>query len=247
MKKIFLLLTAVCAIFCAKAQVSIPYQQIHYNVNYHWGVLDVNIATGVVGMEADGSWYRATLDGTSIPWEGKIICVSDTLQATMNIADGRINENVEYQTGWYRHVPVNLFRSGAYNPDDSAYFRNIAGQGQYDASSDSMEAITVTSDMLGMYYFARVLNFPGMKPGECFTIPISGGYARSVVITYQGEGIYNFNGDNYPTYNCTFEYSYDGGMSGYPVECKVSVTDRIPMYLSASLPVGRVEMLCNPY
>lgn len=247
MKKIFLLLTIAFASLTANAQVVIPRQDIHYNVNYRWGIVDVNIAKGKVTVESNGSWFSGTLDGTSIPWEGKIICVSDTLQANMSYADGRISERVDYQNGWYRHVPVSLFNSGRYNPDESAYFKNIAGGGEYDASHDSMEAITVTSDMLGMYYFAHALNFPGFKPGDRFVIPIEGPYSREVVITYDGQGVYTADGVTYPTYNCTFEYSYGGRMSGFPVECRISATDRIPVFLSASLPVGHVEMLYTPY
>lgn len=243
MKKIFILLLAICACQLSKAQLSIPRQEIPYNVNYKWGVIDVNIARGVVSYEADGGRFYGTLDGTSIPWEGKIICVSDTLRANM----GASREVVDYQSGWYRHVPVALFRSSGYNPDDPAYFRNIAGQGAYDASGDSMEAITVTSDMLGMYYYAHAINFPAMKPGERFTLPIQGRYANCVEITYQGQSTYTVGGDTYPTYDITFEYSYGGGMSGYPVQCKISATDRIPVFISASLPVGRVEMLYSPY
>ena len=109
-----------------------------------------------------------------------------------------------------------------------------------------MEAITVTSDMIAMYYYAHIIRFEELKPGEQITINIDGGYARSAVITYNGQGVYSAGGDNYPTYDCTFEYSYGGMMSGYPVTCRIGATDRIPLYLSASLPVGHVEMLYNP-
>lgn len=243
MKKIFLLLAVLFASQLVKAQLTIPYQEIPYNVNYKWGVIDVNIARGTVGFESDGGQFYGTLDGTSIPWEGKIICVSDTLRASM----GASREAVEYQSGWYRHVPVSLFRSASYNPDDPAYFKNIAGQGSYNASGDSMEAITVTSDMLGMFYYAHAINFPDMKPGERFTLPIEGRYANCVVVTYQGQGTYTVGGDTYPTYDITFEYSYGYGMSGYPVECKIGASNRIPVFISANLPVGRVEMLYSPY
>ena len=247
MKIIFLGLAIAATAVVAKAQVEIPYQEIPYNVNYHWGVIDVNIARGRVTMESNGTSFRGTLDGTSIPWEGKIICVSDTLSADVYSYGGAVRETVRYQSGWYRHVPVSLFRSGSYNPDDPAYFKNIAGQGNYDASHASMEAITVTSDMIGMYFFSHTTDFSVMRPGEQVRIGIEGGYSNELVITYNGQGTYTVNGDTYPTYDCTFEYSYGGGMSGYPVECKIGANNHIPLFLSASLPVGRVEMLYDPY
>lgn len=243
MKKLFTLLLIACACQLVKAQVEIPHQEISYNVNYHWGIIDVNIARGTVTIQTDGDLFTGTLDGSSIPWEGKIICVSDTLKANMTDAAGNLSESVVYQNGWYRHIPVSLYKSSNYNPDDPAYFKSIAGQGSYDASSDSMEAITVTSDMLGMYYFAHALDFSTMEAGHEYFIPIDGKYSKKVLINYQGQGVYNVDGNSYRTYDLTFEYSYDGSMSGFPVECKIGVDNRIPLFISASLPVGRVEML----
>lgn len=246
MKKIFLILLAVIGIQAAKAQVNIPKQDIHYNVNYKWGFLDVNIATGVVTIESDGNSFSGTLEGTSIPWEGSIFCVSDTLQANVSGTQADFRETVTSQTGWYRRPKVSQYRSSSYNPDDPATYKNIAGQGQYAASANSMEAITVTSDMISMYYYAHAIDFESLQTGQQVNVTIDGQYAKKLVITYQGKDTYTANGDTYPTYNCTFEYSYDGKMSGYPVECKISATDRIPVFLSASLPIGHVEMLYNP-
>lgn len=247
MKKLLALLLVICACHMAKAQISIPYQEVHYNVNYHWGVVDVMIARGVVAFEANNGNFYGTLDGTSIPWEGRIICVSDTLSADMTHDGNRIQETVTYQNGWYRRPHVSAFRSSTYNPDDPAFFKSIAGQGEYDASGDSMEAIIVTSDMIGMYYYAKLLDFSALKPGDWVWVNIDGPYSKSLKITYEGEGTYSVNGNTYPTYNCSFEYGYEGSMSGYPVECRIGVSNRIPLFLSASLPVGRVEMLYDPY
>lgn len=247
MKKLLFGLAAIAGLYSgAMAQNVIPRQEIPYNVNYRWGIIDINIARGNVTIESDGEQFYGTLDGTSIPWEGKIICVSDTLNANMGSQNGQWKEFVQYQSGWYRHPSVNSFHSATYDPSDPAIYRNIAGEGSYDASDDSMEAITITSDMLGMYYYAKFINFEQMEPGSSFTIPIAGPYANEVQITYNGKGTYTVNGDTYPTYDCQFEYSYGNGMSGYPVECKVGATSRIPLMLSASLPVGRVEMLYQP-
>ena len=237
---------AVAAALGCSAQTYVAPQEIHYNVNYHWGFIDVMIARGVVNVSGDANNFYGTLDGTSIPWEGHIICVSDTLRASFSGAGNNLQEAVSYQNGWYRRPHVSSFRSSTYNPDDPAIFKSIDGQGAYDASDDSMEAITVTSDMIGMYYLAHAIDFSSLTAGQKITVPIQGQYSKEVVITYTGEGLYTTGGDNYPTYNCTFEYGYGGRMSGYPVECKISRSSRIPVYLCANLPVGRVEMLYDP-
>lgn len=246
MKKLLLILMTIFTCLLSKAEIVIPREDIHFDVRYHWGIVDVMIARGVVTIESDGNRFSGTLDGTSIPWEGKIICVSDTLVADMGYTGSGLNENVVYQNGWYRHVPVSLFNSGSYNPADPAYFKNIQGGGAYDASDDSMEAITVTSDMIGMFYIAKALDFDAMTPGHAYYINLSGPFSKALQITYQGQGTYSNNGDTYPTYDVTFEYGYGGGLSGFPVECKIGKTSLTPLYFSASLPVGHVEMLYTP-
>lgn len=244
--KRFLILMCITLGLGANAAVVIPPAKIPYNVNYHWGIIDVMIAHGTVGVECDGSTFHSTLDGVSIPWEGRIILVSDTLTANMAPTSGLSQENVSYQSGWYRHPKVNYYHSANYDPSNPEFYKNIAGDGNYDASNNTMEAITVTSDMLGMFYYVRELDFNSLTPGHQFTLPINGGHAKEVTVTYLGEGNYSSDNQVFPTYNIQFEYSYDGAMSGYTVQMKVGKENPIPMFISASLPVGRVEMLYNP-
>lgn len=243
MKKILIAIMLLFSVFLGRAGVKIPYTEIPYNVNYHWGIIDVMIAHGTVGIESDGESFRGTLDGVSIPWEGHIILVSDTLKFDILPGSGLSKERVNYQAGWYRRPQVKYYRSDTYDSGNPQIYKNIAGQGEYDASNDSMEAITVTSDMLGMFYYAQEFNFPTMTPGQSVTIPIEGKYAREVVVTYLGEGTYENGDKTYPTYNCQFEYTYGGELSGYQVKMRVGKENKLPLFISASLPLGRVEML----
>ena len=227
----------------ANAGVKIPYTEIPYNVNYHWGIIDVMIAHGIVTIESDGDTFHGTLDGVSIPWEGHVILVSDTLDFDILPTTGISKESVNYQSGWYRRPKAKYFRSKDYDPANPEIFKNIAGKGAYNASDDSMEAITVTSDMLGMYYYARELDLPNMKPGQKVTIPIEGKYAQEAVLTYLGEGVYQEDNRTFSTYDCQFEYTYNGKLSGYQVKMQVGKDTKLPLMISASLPLGRVEML----
>ncbi|MDE7465748.1 MAG: DUF3108 domain-containing protein [Muribaculaceae bacterium] len=250
MKKTLILLGAMLAGAAAsQAQVNIPYTEIPYEVHYHWGLIDLNIATGRVTMSTDGQQFNATLDGSSIPWEGRIFCISDQLQATMTPTSGLSHETVTYENGWYRKPLVSEYRSGTYDANNPANYKNIKGEGDLNADGSTMEAVTVTADMLGMFYYFREIDFESMAPGSSITIPITveGGYDQSVVVTYNGKSSYSVGGNTFPTYSTSFEYSYRGAMSGYPVQAQVSVSNRIPLLLSANLPVGHIEMIHNPY
>lgn len=247
MKKALLLILTTVSAFAAQSQIEIPYQEIPYEVNYRWGLVDVNIAQGTVTMQTDGNQFSATLNGQSIPWEGHIFCISDQLQATMEPSDGLSREVVTYENGWYRKPLVEEYRSGNFDADDPANYKNIKGEGTLDADADTMEAVNVTADMLGMFYYFRQIDFDAMNPGT-FSIPITveGGYQQTVSVTYNGKSSYTVGGVTYPTYSVRFEYSYHGVMSGYPVDAEVSTSSRIPLLLSADLPVGHIEMIHNP-
>ena len=246
MKKYFLIILFSIIPMCLLAQGNVSKQEVYYNVNYHWGIIDVMIARGVVKIQTEGDKFYGTLDGTSIPWEGHIICVSDTLQATFAPTDSLSTETVLYQNGWYRRPHVGEFKSSTYNPANPLIYKNTNGQGEYDASNDSMEAIAVTTDMIAMFHYGKEIDFESIQPGWTITLPIKGNYEKMVKITYEGKGVYNTNGSTYPTYDLTFQYSYHGKMSGYNVKCKIGATEKVPMFFSASLPVGEVEMLWEP-
>lgn len=245
MKKTILLLFAWIAALTGFAQVNIPYQELNYDVHYHWGLVDVMIGHGNVTLQCSGSNFNGTLDGNSIPWEGRVFCVSDTLNAYMSPGTPLSHEAVTYENGWYLKPKVTVYRSGGFDPTNPANYKNIKGQGFLNADGDTMEAITVTADMIGMFYYFHEINFDGMTPGQQITIPITveGGTPQSVVVTYNGQSSYNAVGMTYPTYSVDFEYSYQGAMSGYPVHAEVAKSSRIPVLLSASLPIGNVEMI----
>lgn len=245
MKKAVFSLIAFVATLSGFAQVNLPYQEINYNVHYHWGFIDVMIAHGKVTLSTDGNQFTGTLDGNSIPWEGRVFCVSDTLNAVMTPASPVSHETVTYENGWYMKPKVSAFRGNNFNPTDPASYKNIKGQGELNASGETMEAITVTADMLGLFYHFHEIDFDSMSPGQQLTIPIAveGGDPQTVVVTYKGASRYEANGVTYPTYSAVFEFSYKGAMSGYPVETEIAASSRIPVLLSASLPIGKVEMI----
>ena len=245
MRRMFLMLLIGFAAISGKAQVQIPYQEIPYNVHYHWGFVNVMIGHGRVTISSQGDQLSATLDGSTIPWEGRVFCVNDELRATMTPGSPLSHETVTYENGVYLKPRVTEYRSGTFNPSDPANYKNIYGGGELNADGQTMEAVKITADMLGMFYYFHEIDFESMSPGQQITIPITvaGGMNQTVVVTYNGRSTCYAGGVNFPTYSTTFEYSYNGAMSGYPVRAEVATQSRIPVLLSASLPIGQVEMI----
>lgn len=247
MKKFLIALPLLFMAVLCRAQTDIPYQEINYDVNYHFGLINVNIAHGTVGMHKRGEFFSATLSGHSIPWEGHVFSVSDILKAKFTPSAGLSKETVLYENGWYRKPQTSQYGSAEYDPEDPANYRSIKGEGLLDASDNTMEAVTVTADMLGLFYYFRELDFASMADGQQTVIPIEvvGGQPQKVVVTYNGRADYRIGDRTFATYDVTFEYSYKGAMSGYPVKTQVDQNTRVPLLLSASLPVGKVEMICR--
>lgn len=246
MRKILLLLAIAVTSLCGMGQVNIPYTELNYEAHYHWGLVNVSIGHGVATIQTQGNQLIGTLDGNSIPWNGRVFCVSDTLKATMTpSAKGLAKEKVNYINGWYMKPKTTEFRSVTFNPDDPASFKNIHGYGELDASTSTMEAIDIMANMMALYYYFHEIDFPNMQPESAIEIPftMSNGDRETVKITYSGPSHFAHNGNNWHTYSCVFEYTYRGEWSGFPVKVEVAAESRIPVYFAASLPIGKVEMI----
>lgn len=228
------LLTAVTAVFAQ----DIPYSVYNYNVRYHMGFIDVNMGVGTVKVVKNGDSFFGSISGHSIPWEGRVFCVSDTLTASLYPESGAIN----YLNGWYMKPSVDQFRAGEYGASYPDSYKNLLGYGTLDADGETMEAVKIMGEMTMLYYYFNVIDFPGMDAYSSVTIPLSGGDADMVRITYVGPSTCSIEGIDHDTYLVNFEFSYDGTMSGYTVASQVDVNTRLPLLFSTRLPIGHVEM-----
>lgn len=239
MKKIILLLIVAICSAGAKMQADIPYTELNYNVHYHWGVIDVMIGHGVLTVQEEGGNFTGTLDGNSIPWNGRVFCISDTIRANVTPT----SETVEYVNGWYMKPKVTVYRSNSFNPANPANYKNIKGEGTLNADADTMEAVSIMANMTSLCYYFKEIDFASMSEGAQVAIPISGPDGNEkVVITYKGKSTVKADNIDYHAYSVEFEYTYHGSPSGYTVSADVAADSRIPLRFAASLPIGRVMM-----
>lgn len=246
MNRIIFLSLIVFGFLSSAAQVHIPFTRLTYDARYSFGPINVSIGTGEVTVQTYGDNFVGTLNGKSIPWRGRVYCISDTLRTEMHPTHGFSSESVEYVNGWYRKPKAEEYESAGYNPDNPQCYKNIKGFGLLDASNRTMEAISIMADMLAMYYYAHQINFPAMKEGQVITLPIkTPDGPEQVRIRYKGPSSINICGQNISTYRTVFEYSYKGEMSGYEVALDIAANNRIPLKFSSDLPIGHVEMTCR--
>ncbi len=215
--------------------VSMPETQLDYSVQYKWGFIDVAIGNAVANVAINDDVLSGTLAGHSIPWEGRIFSVGDTVKAVMTPT----TQTNDYINGWYRKPHANE----TVDTNSPANYRSILGQGDLNCDGNTLEAITITAQMLGMFYYAQELDFDAMSPGEKHEIEIdsNGLSPEKLVITYNGKGLVGSR----DIYHIDFEYSYGGEMSNYPVACQIAADTRIPIYFGADIKIGHVDMFLN--
>lgn len=241
---------AVCFLFIMAfvsvygAGVELKNENLRYNAEYHLGPVRITAGQAEVNINFDGKTFNGTFNGHSIPWHGRVYSVSDTLSATITESTGLSHEQVIYENGWYTKPMVKHLESGKFDPHNPENYKNIYGRGKLDASDGTMEAITITADMLSLFYYFKEINFASMSAGQVIKIPVTlpDGDIQHVVITFKGSDIYN----DHKTYKVVFEYSYHGEMANYPVTCQIDQISRIPLLFSSNIKIGHIELVLNP-
>lgn len=246
MKKTLLCAAVMMALALPSVAQNFETEEIPYDVRYHWGLINKVIGHGVVKIECRDGNFRGTLFGQTQPFEGRIFMVQDTLHARM-ASGGNVfaSERVSFKRGWYFKPTVTQINSRRFNKHDPSCYKNTSGGGSLDASHETMEAVEITVDMLGMFYQFREVNFQAIKPGATYreSITLPGGGTQYVYITYIGPSEYHHGGRLVPTYKLKFEYTYGSRRTDYPVTCQIDRTSRIPLMLEADLMIGHVEMV----
>lgn len=214
-----------------------PETQFNYDVQYKWGIVNIAIGRGVATVSIDNDLLHGTLDGKSIPWEGRVFSIGDVLKASMSPK----SQHNQYINGTYRKPKVGTVS----NPDNPSSYRNLLGEGELNASAETMEAVSVTANMLGLFYFAKTIDFETLNPGDELEIdvinPDGHNATEQMLIRYEGRGN-SKSGAPEEVYEIVFNYSYGGQYTRYPVKCEISTQNLVPVYFGADLKIGHVDM-----
>ena len=250
MKRALLLSLAAMAAMGMSAALPAGYQpeKVNYDVTYRWGFINKVAGHGTIetSCSSDGH-FQGTLTGHSIPWGGRIYSVEDKLLVNFEgIAEaGLPTEKITYKLG--RYYKPELSQANSFDFSNPATYWTTDGTGTLDASADTKEAVTITADMLSLFYYVKAIDFAQAAPGAKYNIKITNpdGTASGLTITYGGEQTVNVGPVEIPTYAIVFNYDYDGAPSAYPVHAWVSKEGRIPVIISAQLVIGHMEMIAR--
>lgn len=221
MKRLFLIMSLISAAVIAAAAQS---HNLVYEVKWKWGLVDISAGYAYANTSLTGDAFSATLSGQSIPWEGRIYKINETMRA--NATPDALN--LQYINGVYSKPRV-------HEQDAETPYRDILGQGSLNASANTMEAVSVMAHMLGLFYYSGVIDFASMSPGQFKSIPYNNDEGQESVlqIEYLGE-----IGDNY---SIRFKFSF----CPYHVDSMIDKSTLIPTSFSAEIAIGHVEMNLN--
>ncbi len=249
-KSLLRALLAVQAITIGAIGASAAESVYNYKVEFVFMGLKKTAANASVVVNSDGTNFTGTLKGHSIEWGGKIYAVCDTLVATINPSGGSlpVREAVSYKKGWYFKTTESDGASGPYDSSNPAFYRNTDGQGELDASPETMEAVSITADMLAMFNIYGQIPFDTLEQNREYLLSVEmpDGSRQHMILRYFGESKYKINGNEYPSYSTEFEYYYNGRPSGYTVSCEVARDSRVPLVFSSKLMIGHVAMVYEP-
>ncbi len=215
---------------------------LKYKFDYHWGFINKTAAHGTVTLDDDGDTFTATLNGHTIPWGGREYTVSDTLRMTATRgADGRDVFRETYRAGWYSKPLIAAIQDGSYKPLSPSNYKTISGHGTLSASPQTMEAISISVDMLAMYRIFHSIDFSSLTSGQTVTIPITmpDGSTSYSYVTYKGAASY----EGTPSYEVEVLTTYRGSKSNYPVTCQISRDSCVILLMQASIAIGDIRMI----
>lgn len=207
-------------------------------IDWKWGFIDMTAAHAHINVQCQNGNFFGTMDGSSIPWEGRVFTVSDTLRCSVTPEKACIS----YINGWYSK-PKEGQPANFNNP---ASFHTLMGQGTLSASDATMEAVRITANMLNMFYYSRALDLNGSDEA-IYHIPLEGpnGEQNTLRISFKGRGPSRANPNYSDVYYAVLDYTIDGEYTGYPVSCEIDASSRIPVYFASNIKIGHVEMNIN--
>ena len=224
------------------AAITFPDDPLTYEARYHCGFIKIDAGEAEINLSLDGDKFMATMNGCSVPIGHRTYIISDTLCASMSApSDGLSKETVTYENGWYAKPHGIRSVSQQTEFSDPAKYKSITGAGDLDASSETMEAITISADMLAMFYYFQQFDYSSMEAGRQFemTITLPDGDTQQVAVVYEGEDTY----EGALTHKLTFTYSYHGIMTDYPVTAQVDASTGLPLLLAADIKIGHIELV----
>ena len=231
-------LSLACGLY---AQIALQNKTLCYEASYHYGFINISAGNALITFDLDGDRFTGTFNGKSIPIGHRVYAISDTLIATMVEGPGLSRENVTYENGWYtkpnaRHPQIDF--------SDPAKYKIINGEGNLNASSGTMEAVTISTDMLALFYYFQQLDYSALTPGQKIDIAVNlpDGDVQQLQIDYLGDDSLN----EQETHKLMFNYSYHGVMSNYPVTVQIDKSSKLPLIFSADIKIGHIELILKP-
>lgn len=221
-------------------------ETITYKVMYKWGLINKQAGDAALSIKTVGNNYETQLVAKSAPWADQFYVVRDTLNGRIQ-KDGFLPlfyEKIAHEGKDFKHDVVNYSRN-----EDTVigYCTRISQkEGKKNATKKEhvISATGKTVDMLSVYYYMRSLDYPNMEKDQITTLNIFSGKRKEILtIKYLGEETITYDKKSHQCYHISFTFTSDGNKkTSDDMDAWISTnTQRIPLKLEGTLPVGKVQ------
>lgn len=254
MKKILLILLSLLPLLTLSARQ--PYrasaEKLQYRVMFKWGIISKQ--AGTVTLEThtfEDGYFSSTLVGHSAKWADSFYSVRDTLIGTImeKTFEPVYYEKISHEGGAFKRDIIEYERDTDTIVGNCRRWRQDKKTKQLVHSEVSISGTGTTLDMLSSFYYMRHVDYRSMKAGQSVVTNIfSGTKKETLTITYHGLQILQVDDKKYTCFYITFTFTQGNGKkSSDDMSAWISIdTDRIPVKLMGSLPVGSIQCYYVP-
>lgn len=220
-------------------------ETLRYVISYKWGMVHKDTGEATLSLRNSGGKYNITLTAKTKPWADKIFMVRDTLRSTVTASGLKpvSYSKITHEGGKYARDDIKFSVSGSTVKATSTRVKEK--KGKRTTSSATMSATSPAYDMLSVFYYLRILDFPKMQKGHSYKASIfSGKQVETLNIKLIGvEKIKLRDKRTLEAYHIRFNFTSEGKKkSSADMDTWISTDSRhIPLLLEGSLPVGKVK------
>lgn len=220
-------------------------ESLRYIISYKWGIIHKDAGEAILNLKENGNVYNITLTAKTKPWADKLYKVRDTLKTTMRVSDLRPTYYTKrtHEKGEFKIDEITFTHKG--NETTGVAKRHRNKDGRWNTTEKTFSATGPVFDMVSVFYYLRQLDYSGLDPNKVYKATIfSGKMKESVNIRNLGiEEIKLKDKTKRKAFHVKFNFTKEGGKkSSDDMDIWISTDSRhIPLYLTASLPVGEVR------
>ncbi len=236
------------SLWVSAAKQTFSNESLEYKVMFKWGLISKQAGHATLSLNNSGENYLITLTASSEKWADRIYQLRDTLSATVK-RDGFVPLKYEkraHEDEGFSYDLIKYSYDGGNVTADCLRKHRKKKDSAMETVRKTLEATGQALDMVSVFYYMRLLDFPSMKKGDTAQAGMfSGKRLELLTITYQGVETVTYDHLSFDCYRISFKFTSEGQTkSSENIDAWISISDeRLPIKVEGQLPVGKIRCL----